>query len=92
MLLAMRVVPLLVVQPCPLIMDDMNIDWKKVTLNLRTHYKPLSAIAKEIGSDWAHLNRLARGDTHQPRFGTGVKLLDLHYDKCKAQHNKGIYF
>lgn len=65
------------------------IDWQKVTLNLRNHYKPLAQVAKEINSDWRHLNRLARGEVMQPRFDTGMKLLDLHYDKCREFH-KGI--
>lgn len=56
------------------------IDWQTVTLSLRTHYKPLATVAKEVGSDWQHLNRLARGEVSQPRFDTGVKLLDLAYD------------
>lgn len=62
------------------------IDWQRVTLNLRSRYKPLSQIAKEIHSDWRHLNRLARGETNQPRFDTGMKLLDLHMDKCPELH------
>jgi hypothetical protein len=66
------------------------IDWQQVTLNIRTHYKPLSTVAKEVGSDWAHLNRLARGEVDAPRWDTGIKLLDLHYDKCKHLHKKEI--
>jgi hypothetical protein len=65
----------------------MNIDWQKVTLNLRRHYKPLATVAKEVGSDERHLNRLARGEVMQPRFNTGVKLLDLHSDVCPERHN-----
>lgn len=63
------------------------IDWQRVTLNLR-RYKPLSQVAKEIGSDWRHLNRLARGEVQQPRFDTGMRLLDLHYDKCRDRHHE----
>lgn len=63
------------------------INWQMVALNLRTHYKPLSTIAKEIGSDWVHLNRLARGEVNQPRFETAIKLLDLHFDKCRHLHS-----
>lgn len=66
------------------------IDWQKIALNLRTHYKPLSQVAKEVGSDWRHMNRLARGEVNQPRFDTGVKLLDLHFDKCKQLHKKEV--
>lgn len=63
------------------------IDWQRVVLNLRTHYKPLSTIAKEVGSDWQHLNRLARGEVMQPRFNTGVALLDLHHRVCPQDHS-----
>ncbi len=63
-----------------------ELDWQKITLNLR-RVKPLSTIATEIGADWQHLNRLARGDTAQPRFNTGLKLLDKHYEYCPDRHN-----
>ena len=66
------------------------IDWQRVCLNLRTHYKSLATVAKEIGSDWRHLNRLARGDTQQPRFDTGMRLLALHHDKCADLHRPEI--
>jgi hypothetical protein len=66
----------------------MNIDWQIVCLNLRANYKPLSQVAKEIGSDWRHLNRLARGEVNQPRFDTGMRLLDLHYDVCRSKHRE----
>lgn len=62
------------------------IDWQMVTLNLRTYYKPLSQVAKEVGSDWRHLNRLARGEVNAPRWDTGIALLDLHYDVCRQKH------
>jgi hypothetical protein len=65
------------------------IDWQDITNNIRHHYKPLSTVAKEVGSDWRHLNRLARGEVNQPRFDVGVRLLDLHYDVCPEKH-KGI--
>jgi len=62
------------------------INWMTVTNNLRHHYKPLSTVAKEVGSDWRHLNRLARGEVTQPRFDTGCRILDLHYEKCSHLH------
>lgn len=62
------------------------IDWQRVCLNLRSRYKPLSQVAKEAGSDWRHLNRLARGETQQPRFDTGMCLLDLHRQHCPELH------
>jgi len=57
-------------------------NWSIICLQLRRDYKSLGAIGKEIGSDWQHLNRLARGDVKEPKFMVGVKLLDLHYDHC----------
>lgn len=62
------------------------IDWQRVVLNLRTHYKPLTQVAAETGMDWKHLNRLASGDVAEPRFNSGLKLLDLHEKHCRRFH------
>ena len=62
------------------------IDWQRVTLNLRTHYKPLAAVAPEVGSDWRVLNRLARGESLEPKFSVGLRLLDLHHTHCGSAH------
>ena len=62
------------------------INWQKVCLNIRGRYKNLSDVAKEVGSDWQHLNRLARGEVKEPKFSVGVKLLDIHYDYCPDRH------
>lgn len=56
------------------------IDWVRVTLNLRRHYGPLAKVGREVGSTEKFLNRLARGEVSEPRFGLGVRLLDLHLD------------
>lgn len=56
------------------------IDWHLTANLLRTHYKPLERVAAELGINRQHINRLARGDVEQPRFNTGMKLLDLAYD------------
>lgn len=65
------------------------IDWQRICWNLRKH-APLSRVAKLVGTDERHLNRLARGDTLQPKFDVGVRLLDLHYDKCPDAHKPEI--
>jgi hypothetical protein len=67
--------------------DIDRINFQTVTLNLRRHYKPLATVAKEINSDERTLNRLARGEVRNPRFITGLKLLDLHLDHCPNKHN-----
>lgn len=63
------------------------IDWCVVCNNLRSRYKPLSTVAKEVGSDERHLNRLARREVQQPKFEVGVRLLDLHLDHCPDKHS-----
>lgn len=63
-----------------------SIDWSAVCLHLRSRYKPLTAVANEVGSNWWHLNRLARGEVQQPRFDTGMRLLDLHRQHCPELH------
>ena len=62
------------------------IDWQKVVLNLRNHYGPLSRIGRELSIKDTHLRRLARGEVAEPRFNSGVKLLDLHYDVMGERH------
>lgn len=64
-------------------MKDKNIDWKEICNGIRANYKNLSDVAKEVGSGWQHLNRLARGETQQPKHSVGVKLLALHAKHCK---------
>ncbi len=63
-------------------MNLENIDWSLICCQIRNNYKSLSSVAKEVGSDWQHLNRLARGEVSEPKFMVGIKLLDLHYDYC----------
>lgn len=60
----------------------MNINWSLVCGHIRAQGIPMSRAAKLVGSDWRHMNRLARGEVEQPRFLTGVKILDLHHDVC----------
>lgn len=71
-------------------MNMPSINWQQVLLHLRSRYKPLSQVAKEVGSDWQHLNRLARGETRQPRFDVGMRLLDLHLDHCAELHRPDL--
>ena len=58
------------------------IDWSLICLSIRRHYKPLATVAKEVGSDWRHLNRLARGETKEPKYSVALKLLDLYRKHC----------
>jgi len=57
---------------------NAKVNWQQIVLQLRGNYKPLAAVAREIGCEEPTLNRLARGEVSQPRFDIGVKLLELH--------------
>jgi transcriptional regulator with XRE-family HTH domain len=64
------------------------IDWSKVTNNLRQRRVSLAKIARETGADPVTLQRLARGEIHEPRFSVGIRLLDLHKDVCPERHHQ----
>ena len=68
----------------------MAIDWQLVTLDLR-RVRPLSSLARRVGSNERHLNRLARGEVNQPRFNTGLALLDAHLDLCPDRHDDRLF-
>ena len=53
------------------------IDWALVVILLKKYYGSQDKIAKAAISDWQHIGRLARGETNEPRFNTGIRLLDL---------------
>lgn len=40
--------------------------------------------------DWQHVRRLASGETEEPRFNSGVRLLDLAFDVLPADDFKRI--
>ena len=66
------------------------INWQACLLGLRRHHAPIARIAVEVGSNERHLNRLARAEVHEPKFNTGVKLLDLAHDKMPAAEFKRL--
>ena len=66
--------------------DAQQIDWQRLTLNLRRHYKPLTVVAREIGCNRCHVAKLAAGTVSSPTFNTGIKLLDLHFDVMGERH------
>lgn len=63
-------------------------DWQAITNNIRASYKSLHTVAREIKADSTHLGHLSRGYVQQPRFNTGLALLEMHYKHCREKHNK----
>ena len=66
----------------------MTFDWPKIVLNIRRSGLSYRAIERKVGMDKDNLGRYARGElTGDPRFGQGLKLLDLHFALCPDRHN-----
>ena len=57
------------------------IDWSLVLTLLRKHGYSVARVARELKIDYGHCRRLSVGETDQPRFNTGVKMLDYAYDR-----------
>jgi hypothetical protein len=64
----------------------VNIDWQKVALNIRSVVS-LSAAARRAKIDASTLRKLARGEVAEPKFSSGIALLDLHYALCPDRHD-----
>ena len=56
------------------------IDWQLLILLLRNHGKKTSMIAKDVSMDYHHLKRLATGTVNEPRFNSGVRLIDYAHE------------
>ena len=67
-------------------MGAIMINWQDVLLNLQNQYKALETVAKEVGASGPVLRQIARGETKEPKFSVGVKLLDLHFEHCSPRH------
>lgn len=67
-----------------------GVDWQRVTINLRSHYGPLSRVSRITGAGETHLQRLARGEVNEPKFMVGIRLLDLHFDVMGDRHQEVI--
>lgn len=65
------------------------IDWSECVCKLRK-YMTYDQVALKTGMNWQHIRRLASGETKEPRFNAGVRLLDLAYDTLTDQEFKMI--
>lgn len=68
---------------------EMLIDWQLcvVLLHKRMTYWKIGAAAS---INYKHLLDLAAGTTREPRFNSGVRLLDLAYDVLPEEEFKRI--
>ena len=63
------------------------IDWRKVTQNLSKRGIGMTQAATVAGIPAGQLSSLWTGRALEPPFSVGVKLLDLHFDRCPDLHN-----
>lgn len=61
------------------------IDWQLLILLFRKHNVSVSRLRRELGINYDHLSHIARGEVKEPRFNTGVKLLDYAYEVIPEQ-------
>lgn len=65
------------------------IDWSECVCKLRNHMT-YCQIADAVGMSWQHVRRLAAGEVSEPRFNSGVRLLDLAYDVLSEDDFKRV--
>lgn len=65
----------------------MNLDWQQIVLNIRNNGISGATIARKVGCHHAHILNMASGIVQEPKFSTGIKLLDMHYAVCRDKHD-----
>lgn len=59
------------------------VNWQRILWDLRRHYKPVAAIAREIDMNHKWLQKIAKdGVKTDISYHNGVKLLELHEKHC----------
>lgn len=61
------------------------IDWQLLMCYLTKYLKSHWGIQKHTKMGLQHIKDLSCGRCNEPRFNTGVKLLDLAYDLCTEE-------
>ncbi len=70
----------------------MNINFQKCLLNLRTSGLSMSELARQMGhkDKGQYLNRIVRGEVKRMEMMTGLKLLNMHLERCPDKHQELI--
>lgn len=63
------------------------INWRRVVSNLSKRGLGMTQVATAAGIPASHLQGLWRGEVLEPPFSVGLKLLDLHLDRCPEYHD-----
>ena len=65
------------------------IDWRLVCILLHKHMSYYK-IAAACSMQWKHIRDLAAGIVQEPRFNSGIRLLDLAYDVLSEDEFKRL--
>jgi transcriptional regulator with XRE-family HTH domain len=65
----------------------MKLDWQRIILNLHAEGLSFEKISQKCGVDAQRISHLVRGEVYEPKFSTGLALLDLHEKFCTEKHN-----
>jgi hypothetical protein len=57
-------------------------DWQLILLQIRRNYKPLAAVAREIGMSAHRLQKISQEGTQTMLYENGKKLIELHRLHC----------
>jgi hypothetical protein len=60
------------------------VNWRQLLLELRSNYKPIASIAREVGMNVSTLQKVARVGAKDMLYSNGSKIIELHdrYVKC----------
>jgi len=62
------------------------IDWSAIVNRLHSSRGTLKNVSRFVGACPQSLGRLERGEVVEPRFTTGLMLLDLHLEDHPGKH------
>ena len=71
----------------PVARIEVNIDWQRLVLNLKSAGFSCEWIGRKIRMDPAQIRRLGNGVKKEPTFSQGLELLNVHADLCPDKHS-----
>jgi hypothetical protein len=63
-------------------------DWQLILLQIRRNYKPLAAVAREVGMSAHRLQKISQKGTQTMLYENGKKLIELHNLHCLESTQK----
>lgn len=65
---------------------NIEIDWRKLLSNLASRNIGIRDVANITMTPAQTLAELSKRKMTEPPFSVGIRLLDLHYDRCPDLH------